>query len=225
MKLISEILTKFMDRLKRSWLTTVIGVLIIAASIASHFVYETSWTEVLMGVVIGFIFLPMKDPKKPSGGAAAVILIALMSLSSCVTYNKCVDKFGSVQTDTITITQIKPVDITFKPEKESFTTSLRLDSLLWAEPGKERTIHNEDSTVNIKIKKDANNDRVSITAECDPDTVRITKEVPVEVKVPCETKTFTEPEPTGLTKAWQQYKGVSAIALPIVIILIIIIKR
>lgn len=227
--------------IKRGPWTTVIGIALIIGGFVDKFGFDSNWTEALVAIGAGLILIFFKDPNQkppkdqkppnpPAGGgtkagAFLIMLGTLMSLTSCVTYNKCVDKFGSVKTDTITVTQVEPIDISYKGPKESFTTSLRLDSLLWATPGQRTTLSNADSTVKINIQKDPDNDRVSITADCDPDTVRITKKVPVKVKVPCDTQIFKEPESTKWQKGWNNYKSVSAFAFPVLIILIIIIKR
>lgn len=214
------------ERIKRSWVTTLIGLIFLMASIASHFIMGVAWLDLIVPISIGFILLPIKEPKKPGGaGMGFMVLIISMLITGCISFQKCQDKFGSLKTDTIKVTRLVPLDFAYKPQLETYDFNFRLDSLLWAKPGDTTTFTNPGSTVKIKVSKDAQNDRLNITADCDPDTIKVKEFVPVEIKVPCETQVFEDKPQTKWGKGWQQYKNVSAFAFPIVILLIIILKR
>ena len=103
MSIITQILEFLKDRIQRNLLTTVLGVLIIIASIASHFLMDTSWTEVLIGVCVGIILLPMKDPKAPLGTAVLIILGLL--LGACKTVKSTSSQQSKVVTDTDSLTK------------------------------------------------------------------------------------------------------------------------
>lgn len=71
------------NRIFKHYITTIIGLIIIVASIVSVFYNNTSWTEASVGITLGFGFMFSKDNWK--GGTAAVILLLWLLVSACKT--------------------------------------------------------------------------------------------------------------------------------------------
>lgn len=213
--IISKFIDRLSDRLVKSWLTTLVGVIIIVGSLVSHFVLQTEWLETLIGIAVGVAFLPMKDPEK---GASIFILLLAFTLSSCVTYNRCQSKFGEVSTQTKVIEDTIKVPISVKPDPIYYTLSWRLDSLLWAKPGTKSTFRDPSGQITITASKDSTNENISLDVLCDPDTVYQDKLVPIRVEVPCETTSFS-PKPRFLNRVWDGYKTFAAIGFAVLLIL------
>lgn len=215
---------KFENIKKGPW-TTAIGVLLILAGLADKFYLLSSWTEAMVAIVPGAFLLFKSDPTIKGGGTAACLLVILMLFTGCTTYQKCADKYGEPDTTLITVRDTVFKNLRVKPPVISYNNSFRLDSLLWAEPGIATSYYNADSTQKVTLKKDANNDRLSISTECDPDTIKVSVPIPVEVEAPCpQTKFVPKPE-TLPEKAAHTYKNIAAYGFPLFLTLFIILLR
>lgn len=122
------------------------------------------------------------------------IAIALMAIwmSGCTSYTKCFDKYGHTTRDTITYTVKDTVTVSVSvplPEDEiTGTVNLTkiVDSLVFeSKAGRARAIFWKDQF-----------DSIRFSAQCLPDTITITKEIPYQVKVPVyiENHHFEQPE-------------------------------
>lgn len=215
--IISKFIDKLSERLVKSWLTTLIGVVIIVGSLVSHFVLKTEWLETLIGIAVGVAFLPMRDPEK---GASIYLLLIMLSwsTSACVTYNRCASKFGEITTEIKIIEDTIRVPIAVKPDPVSHRLVWRLDSLLWAKPGQKTTLQDPTGQLTYTAFKDSSNDNFYLDVVCDPDTVYKEKLVPIRVEVPCETTSFS-PKPRFLNRVWDGYKTFAAIGFAVLLIL------
>ncbi len=78
-----------MKNIRKGPFTTILGIVIILASLASVFFGDSSWTEAVIGITCGAGFLFAPDPKKPggTGGTAAVVIfiVVIVFLASCKT--------------------------------------------------------------------------------------------------------------------------------------------
>lgn len=82
---------------RRGPLTTVLGIVILVAALASVFIVPgMSWYEAGVGMLIGIVLALVKDPGKrppnPPGGSVTIALVLLLMLSSCYTRKACLDK-------------------------------------------------------------------------------------------------------------------------------------
>lgn len=216
-EIVDKVLDKISQRLIKNWVTTLLGVAIIIGSLVAHFVSGLDWTGTIIGICIGVVLLPMKDDSK----AAMIVLLVLFS--SCVTIKRCRDKFGTLQVDTIQYVYKGDLKVEYKPPAEWSSFSLRLDSLLWARPGDTATITNEAGTVTTKMWKDADNDRLFLETECDPDTLRFYYPVEIPMKVPCETWQLTD-KPSRWDKFKNTLKNIAVVGF-FITSAILILKR
>ena len=125
----------------------------------------------------------------------AILVAALMMMGTgCITYNKCLEKFGETETDTITITEtyMVPYQVDVPVPSDSAQASINIDSIAAFTEGLIHTIESERAR--LTWWRDRYN-RLKLRADCEPDTIRATDtvEVPVEVPVEVNTNTFTEP--------------------------------
>jgi hypothetical protein len=102
----------------------------------------------------------------------AVLLGLILWLTSCVTYERCVDKYGVYPGDTL-LTPIKvevPVFIHVPPD--SATLQAALDSLLAGRVIETDTINKKDSSnISVKIWYDKNTNSINAEAKQKPFTI------------------------------------------------------
>lgn len=102
----------------------------------------------------------------------AVLLGLILWLTSCVTYERCVDKYGVYPGDTL-LTPIKvevPVFIHVPPD--SATLQAALDSLLAGRVIETDTVNKKDSSnISVKIWYDKNTNSINAEAKQKPFTI------------------------------------------------------
>lgn len=193
-----------LNNITKSPLTTILGLLIIIASIASVFVTELQmdWTDAGIGVALGAAFLFAPDGKK-SGGKAAMIVFLMSGtcLSSCVTYEKCQDKFGVVHDTTYVHKEVKiVVHDTIVKAADTVGAIIK-----WRNNGKVITdtviVENPATGMALKYWRDQAG-RLRAQCESKQDTVIVTNTVTKKVKVDCPPVTHFEPKPTPWYAKW-----------------------
>jgi hypothetical protein len=214
------------ENLYKSWYTTVLGFIIILASIVSVFIPDlnVSWTEAGVGIAIGVAFLGVKDPDKSDKVLLSLmLLLALAFLSSCVTYSKCERKYGRKETPIIPVYIQDSVKTQVITLADSAIGTWSLEEVANSDIDQEFKTVSERGKASVTISKTKDNN-LKAKANCLPDTV--TKWVPYEVlvDVPCPEQTVFTPRPTGLGKLWEDYKSLAAIALPFLVILFWVLK-
>lgn len=152
-------------------------------------------------------------------------LCAMMLLSGCVTYPKCVAKYG-MQSEPITITIRDtipvPVEIEVPVPGDSVQGRLQLDSLLLAATAQGITIASESGRMEIKFWKDKYNNYLHWSARLAPDTLRVETivEVPVEVEVECPPVTVLDKPVPWYVRLWESYKLFAAWALLVLLMIL-----
>lgn len=212
------------SNIKKGKWTTLIGIALILGGFVDKFGFDGSWTEALVAIAAGMTLIFTNDPKKPSNNVAMLIaiLVSVMLLSSCVTYQKCADKFGYQDTVKIEVRDTLYRNLSFQPPKSTYKFDMRLDSLLWAKPGQAVYFYNADSTQKVTIQKDKDNDRLSITSDCEPDTVKVEVAIPYEVEVPCPQTVLEDKPDTLKKKIVRKYSGFTMWAFPILLGIILV---
>lgn len=175
------------SNIKKSPLTTAVGLLVIIGSIVSVFFPSLGidWSGAGVGIAVGSTFLFASDGNKQGGGGkAAMLAILIFGLNSCVTYEKCQDKFGN-GTDTVTIektvevvrhdTIIKPIDsistiIKFRDKGKIITDTVEIE--------------NPVTGMQLRYWRDEAN-RLRVQCNTKADTVVINDTIYKEVKVDC----------------------------------------
>jgi len=183
----------------------------------------------------GLYMLGIKDPRLPGGGRSAVTVIILVTLSSCVTWDKCSQKFA-VQINAkkpITLRDTIAHESKVKPPADSLTNDVpEADSL-----DEDDTVYHasESGEIEIMFWKERSDSleqalgkksKLRYKAKCDPDTVKTTEYIPVEIQGECPEVTVLDPEKGApLWHRWLNgYKNFSAWAL-LLLIIVIIFKR
>jgi len=142
-----------------------------------------------------------------------ILLLVAIGLTSCITYERCVDKYGVYPGDTL-LTPIKvevPVFIHVPPD--SATLQAALDSLLAGRVIETDTVNKKDSSnISVKIWYDKNTNSINAEAKQKPftiyDTIPYYDTIPV-IAPPVLVKPLTFKE-----KAVKLYKEVAAWTFP-----------
>lgn len=118
-------------------LTSILGAIIILASLASVFTHGRSWSEAAAGITVGTVLLGIKDPTSGAGTTGVVggaVLFVLLAFGGCASQKRVLAKYGTQNPPvTLAITDSVPVAITTKAD--SLSTALALDSLVAAPVG------------------------------------------------------------------------------------------
>lgn len=137
----------------------------------------------------------------------ALLFILPLLLSSCVTWKRCADKFGTPDTLYVTYRDTIPVPIEVPIPSDTIEGVIDCDSLLSND-----TIRHENDRAEIEFWRDKYN-KLRYRAATKPDTVVVEVPVPVEVIVPCPDSLVVDPE-QGLRwyqRFWKNFQLLSAI--------------
>lgn len=136
------------------------------------------------------------------------IAFVLVFASSCVSYNRCVRKYGRVQADTI----MAPYQMDVPAD--SVRTLLQIDSIPFMVPGDTVYVESPENRARIRYWRDLYNNAIAIQADCDEVIIRDTLRVPFPV--------ILDPPPPGrLARLSNTYRKVSAIMLPVLVLFIV----
>ncbi|HSW64977.1 MAG TPA: hypothetical protein VLH56_16945 [Dissulfurispiraceae bacterium] len=104
---------------------------------------------------------------------AIVVIVALVP-ASCISYERCVAKFGRTSTDTL----LAPFEVVVPPD--SIITALQIDTLLLMQPGDTVWVESPHSRARIRYWRDKY-EMLHIMALCDTIVVRDTIRVAMPV--------------------------------------------
>lgn len=154
------------ERLFKCWITTILGAIVILASVASVFVADMTWGEASIGIGAGTAILFMKDDKLKSLLPVLIIGIMAMSCSPQNRLNKLINNHPELAvqdtihfTDTL-ISERVEVDTLFSVERFFNSDTVIIE--------KER----------LKLEFINTRDSVFINAVCEDDTLIIEKYIP-----------------------------------------------
>lgn len=206
--------------IRRGPVTTVIGVLIILTGLAIlFFPVDNTYSLPLIGIGV---FLAFVNDKPGKGTAVALIMLIM---SSCVTYDKCVQKYGTA-TDTVKVTVRDTVEkkIHIRVPADSARLTVNIDSLLRMRV--QDTITAISSRAKARVLKSPDNNTLHIDCDCPPADISDTILVPVEVQADCPPVQQFKDKPQGkIEKFWHWYRLFAAFALPVLLLMIIKFKR
>lgn len=196
---------------------SVLGVLIILASIASRFFPELNvdWTEVGIGISIGVAFLMAKDPKKPGGTAA---LLLFLMLSSCITYDRCLDKYGST-IDSVTYYDTIPLYVPVPIIGDSLMGSLDEVYNQLKEDGDSVTLTSDSGKASALFTNDQG--QKNFKFQCPQDTVLVPVEVPIKVDCP-PVQVFDPKPPPWWYKYWESYQLLSSVMFALILLALLV---
>lgn len=127
----------------KGWFTSFVGLLLIGAGLYSVLGRGTSWAEAGVVIGIGVTLLGLPDPKLPGSatGAVGVLVLVGLTLGGCVSYQRCLDKYGTpAAPTTLALSDTVRVPVTVTTPADSLTAAFALDSLA-AAPATGDTLH------------------------------------------------------------------------------------
>jgi hypothetical protein len=158
-----------------------------------------------------------------------VAIACLLVVCSCVTYNKCKQKFGELKP--VQVTHIDSADLQIPVPPDSLTGSIQLDSLCneWKEI--QANIGDSIDALNDSIKTVSESGKLSTQHWIDKynrllrfkskvihDTIHYHHRDTVLVECPPQNVFDPDKGRTGIGKAWEQWKDFAALALLVMII-------
>jgi len=150
--------------------------------------------------------------KRSSSWLMVGLLMAMVVLPmSCVSYQRCVARFGRTTADTLLV----PVEVQVPPD--SITTVVYIDQLV---AGDTVWVESPHSRARIQYWRSRYHNRLHIVAHCDTIVVRDT----VRVAMPAILDAPPPPPPSRLQRAWLAYRQGAAIALPLIALIVILIR-
>lgn len=203
-------------------LTTILGLVLIGISIYFLLAPDYSALEGLSILILGLALLGIDDPRNHT--PAAVVLLLLV-LSSCVTYTRCVDKFGVADTVKVTIEKTVPVITTVTVPGDSVQVDINIDSMLLARFDDTLQVISQAGRAKISFWKDKYNNILMARADCDEQIVTDTVFQTVTVEADCPGIRLDpdkhQPWPRRL---WEGFKNASAYIL-LAVLFIFLIRR
>ncbi len=141
--------------------------------------------------------------------AFIISFILVMIISSCTTYERCIQKYGDTVIDTV------DVEYSVTVPRDSIVTRIMLDTIPFMVPGDTVVIEDPESRAKISYWKSAYEDALEIRADCD--SVTITDTVRVEVSQ----KVFKPPPLSRREQLWRGWANAAGVALPLIILIIV----
>jgi hypothetical protein len=203
------------------------GAIMIGGAVYVYLAREGSEVFALALLGLGALAFGLKDPKMPGGGAAAAMLLCCVFLfTSCVTYNKCLTRFGTMTTDSVQVTtQVTVYDTVKVPVKgEQITAQYNIDSILHMVDTLRHV--SESGRLQVKLWRDKYSRALHMSASVKPDTVTVirTKIVPVKVNCPPVINIDPDKSATWHRRLWKGFQLFAAWALLAGLLVFIIIK-
>ena len=148
-------------------------------------------------------------------------IVALALLGSCVTYQRCTDKFGQYGIDTVKVPYSVNVPYEVKVKPDSVTVAIYLDSLLRLKKDTVYTFKSDSSDLVLSYWIDKYNllrFKASKPALIIRDTIKVKGEI---LYLPSK----LVDKPSKWVRFWNEYKFYSAIILPLLLILLWLLKK
>lgn len=115
------------ENFKKGPLSTIVGALLMSAAVYVYLVVPSSELFAMALLAAGGYAFGIKDPKIP--GNTPMILVAALLLGGCVTYNKCLDKFGTLTKDSTRVGFEKKLNVGVDVPGDSLEGAINLDTL------------------------------------------------------------------------------------------------
>ena len=148
-------------------------------------------------------------------------IIALSLLGSCVTYQRCTDKFGQYGIDTVKVPYSVNVPYEVKVKPDSATVAIYLDSLLRLKKDTIYTFKSDSSDLILSYwidKYKLLRFKASKPALIIRDTIKVKGEI---LYLPSK----LVDKPSKWMLFWSEYKFYSAIILPLLLVLLWLLKK
>lgn len=207
------------ENFKKGPLSTLIGLMLMGAAVYVYLKVPNSEVFALALLAAGGIAFGLKDPKLPGGtaGVAMLTIVLVVFMSSCVTYKKCFDTFGSMGKDTIKV----PVEVVVHDTipvvvpGDSLVGSVSDSALNHLRNHLEDTLKqvSESGKLTIKFWYDKYRRALAYNATLKPDTARIPRVDTVRAVADCPPAVVFDPLGKlpwyNPAKLWDGYKNFS----------------
>lgn len=190
-------ISNILGNIRRGPITTILGLVFILAALSYVFWKEKEWSETIIPISIGLALLFAPDSLKKGGNkgsAAMLLLLAACGLSSCVTMQRCTEKFGQYATDTVLVTKVDTtiVERTIVLPGDSVGLQLQIDSLKQLKLYDTVLVKSPSNGTQLRYYRDAYN-RLQINCQKTADTLVLRDTVVKEIQVQCPPQlTFSE---------------------------------
>lgn len=213
-------------RIVKNWKSSLLGIVLLIAALVAVFLNKATWEQFATFVPFCLGLVYVKDTIFKIGGGGTTLTIVVVALfcllgQGCVSYERCVKKYGVVRHDSLIITKEIPIIIKVPIPSDSMQTSINIDSIQFLIEGQVYQKFDSTSKIQIWYWKDKFN-KLQIKALQPPDTVIIYKTI--EVKVPCPPIIELKEHLTWYQSLFLWYKNFSAVAF-FIGLLIILFKR
>lgn len=200
--------------INKGWFTSLLGYLVICASLVSVFLKGTTWTEAAVGIGAGLLLLGTPDPKGPAAGmgvVGGVLLLIGLAFGGCASQKQLQAKYGTLNapvTVAVSDTLKLPITVTTKPD--SLSASFSLDSLADASSGDTLKLVSVGGLATMEVWKSpvtkvGGSQRLNARVKVPPQMIHDTIEKVVTLYAQCPPTWTMAPkvEPTR----WQRYYG------------------
>ncbi|KAB2918691.1 MAG: hypothetical protein F9K23_00710 [Bacteroidetes bacterium] len=173
------------NRIVNNPVTSIIGIIIIIASIASVFTNGTSWTEAGVGIGLGIGLLVSKDNRN-TGGTAALLMLLLLLLGGCKTPTPVVNTVEETYKETLKDVQVAVPGATVSTGIDSSALAAILGQL---KHGRDTVIYRNSQAV-LKFYTDTSG---RLQAECEalPQVINTLQKEIERLRKEAATKTVT----------------------------------
>ena len=200
--------------INKGWMTSLLGYLVIFACLVSVFMKAASWTDAAVGMAIGITLLGLPDPKLPGGTGVVGVLVLLSTLAfgGCVTYQKCLDKYGTqAPPTTLAITDSIRVPVTVTTQADSLEAGFGLDSLAAAPVGDTLRLVSVGSLARLHIwksppTKPGGSQRLNARVYVPPQVIHDTVTQVVTLYGECPPTFTLAPSPPWYRRWWSYYQ-------------------
>lgn len=191
--------------------TSIVGVLLIVCSVYVYLSKDNSDAFAILLLAAGLGAFGLKDPRIPGSGAMVFIAVALL-FNSCITYQKCIDTFGTLATDTVRVSYRDTVRITHVLPRDSVTTDINIDTLChyWRTMAGDLTGQAAGQRVELEWYVDAYERVLRLKAKTVRDTLYLTKIVEGTVNCPPQVVVDPDKDAPWHSRLWKNFQFFAA---------------
>jgi len=212
----------------RGWITSLIGLVIIIAALASVFTKHATWGDAALGMAVGVGLLGLPDPKKPGTGVVGALALALV-FGGCASIEKVQRKYGTQgPPTTLELSDTVKVPVAVTTKADSLDHTMSMDSLAAAPVGDTLKLISVGGQAKVSIWKSAptkpgGSHQLHTRVEVPPQIIHDTIEKVVTLQGKCPpTWTITKVSNPWYQPYWGYFQDFCT-ALFLVVLLVIVI--
>ncbi|SHJ75894.1 hypothetical protein SAMN02745146_0092 [Hymenobacter daecheongensis DSM 21074] len=215
-------MNRLLTNVTKGWLTSLIGVIIICAALASVFTKNISWGDAALGMAVGVTLLGMPNPTLPGTGVVGV-LVLLLAFGGCATQKRFLDKYGTQgPAPTIAVTDSVRVPVAVSTPADSLSTSLDIDSLASAWSRDTVRLVSAGGRAEVAFVKSADGRRLETRVKVPPTIIHDTITTVVTLYGQCPPSYTLSPtyEPPLYVRWWEYFKLFSAVLVLLLLVIV-----